>query len=135
MKNKFAALIMATFVATPVMAQDFNNQVFANQNVKAIELSQTEMKDTQGEWVANAVGGVMGGIGGHFGYMAGAVAGGTYNRNAHLAAIGTGAAVGAFSPVRGATTFVTGMRGAALGTAAGAVNGYAGSTGTNHKIR
>ncbi|ULJ64944.1 hypothetical protein [Wielerella bovis] len=135
MKNKFAALIMATFVAMPVMAQDFNNQVFANQNVKAIELSQTEMKETQGEWVANAVGGVMGGVGGHFGYMAGAFAGGTYNRNAHLAAIGTGAVVGAFSPVKSATTFVTDMRGVALGTATGAVNGYAGSIGTNHRIR
>ncbi|MCG7656144.1 hypothetical protein [Wielerella bovis] len=31
------------------MAQDFDKQVFANQNVKAIELSQTEMKETQGE--------------------------------------------------------------------------------------
>lgn len=49
MKNKFAALIMATFVATPVMAQNVDNQVFANQNVKAIELSQTEMQETQGE--------------------------------------------------------------------------------------
>ncbi|MCG7656139.1 hypothetical protein [Wielerella bovis] len=55
MKNKFAALIMATFVAMPVMAQDFNNQVFANQNVKAIELSQTEMKETQGEFIPLAI--------------------------------------------------------------------------------
>ncbi|ULJ65910.1 hypothetical protein [Wielerella bovis] len=62
-KNKFAALIAATFVATPVMAQDFDKQVFANQNVKAIELSQTEMQETQGEWVANVVGGVSAGAG------------------------------------------------------------------------
>lgn len=36
-------------VSTPVMVQDFENQVFTNQNVKAIELSQTEMKETQGQ--------------------------------------------------------------------------------------
>lgn len=56
MKNKFAALIMATFVATPVMAQNVDNQVFANQNVKAIELSQTEMQETQGEIAPMAIG-------------------------------------------------------------------------------
>lgn len=50
MKNKFAALIAATFVATSASAGGFENQVFANENVKAMELSQTEMKETQGEW-------------------------------------------------------------------------------------
>lgn len=45
---------MSVFVASPVMAQNIDNQVFANQNVKAIELSQTEMKETQGDviWFA-----------------------------------------------------------------------------------
>lgn len=50
MKNKFAALIAATFVATSASAGGFENQVFANENVKVMELSQTEMKETQGEW-------------------------------------------------------------------------------------
>lgn len=73
MKNKFAALIAATFVATSASAGGFENQVFANDNVKAIELSQTEMKDTQGEWapVAFAIGrGVAGGAGGMGAYHA-----------------------------------------------------------------
>lgn len=51
MKNKFAALIAATFVATSASAGGFENQVFANDNVKAMELSQTEMKETQGEFL------------------------------------------------------------------------------------
>lgn len=49
MKNKFAVLIAATFVATSASASGFENQVFANDNVKAIELSPTEMKETKGE--------------------------------------------------------------------------------------
>lgn len=60
MKNKFAALIAATFVATSASAGGFENQVFANENVKAIELSQTEMKDTQGEWLPIVAGALMG---------------------------------------------------------------------------
>lgn len=65
MKNKFAALIAATFVATPVMAQNIDNQVFANQNVKAIELSQTEMQETQGEVAPMVIGaGIGAGISG-----------------------------------------------------------------------
>lgn len=46
-----------------------NSQVFENQNVKAIQLSQVEMKETQGEW--GPVVAVIGGLGG------GTVAGGT----------------------------------------------------------
>lgn len=49
MKNKIAVLVTLAMVSAPVMAQDFDKQVFANQNVKAVELSQTEMKKTQGE--------------------------------------------------------------------------------------
>ncbi|WP_274584454.1 hypothetical protein V6667_02935 [Neisseria leonii] len=60
MKNKFAALIIATFVATPVMAQNFENQVFANQNVKAVELSQAEMKETQGAVAPMVIGAAFG---------------------------------------------------------------------------
>lgn len=141
MKTKFAALIASVCVASSAMAgslpgqADFESRVFANRDVKAVELSQAEMKETEGAWVANAIGGVMGGVGGYFGYMASSVASGTYNRNAHLAAIGTGAAIGAFNPINGARSFIAGARGMALGTASGAINGYASSTGTTHIIR
>ncbi|AUX62457.1 hypothetical protein JF634_06935 [Simonsiella muelleri] len=139
MKTKIATVIAMAMLSAPVMAQQnlnsLDSQVFANQNIKAVELSQTEMKETQGEWVANAIGGVMGGVGGHFGYMAGAALAGSYNFNGHMAAIGTGAAVGVLSPVTGASTLVHGMRGAALAGVIGGINGYAGNTGKNHTFR
>lgn len=77
----------------------------------------------------------MGGVGGHFGYMASAVASGTYNRNAHLAAIGGSAILGAFSPVNGARSLVNGMRNTAIGVGVGGATGYVGSIGTNNNIR
>ncbi|MDO4907983.1 bacteriocin [Neisseria sp.] len=64
-------------------------------------LSSQELNHVSGGLVLNAVGGIAGGIGGHFGYLGGALASGTYNRNAHLAAIGLGAVGGAANPVRG----------------------------------
>lgn len=69
MKNKIAVLVTLAMVSAPVMAQDFDKQVFANQNVKAVELSQTEMKETQGEALPvaaiMAVGGLIGAWGEH----------------------------------------------------------------------
>lgn len=132
MKNKFAALIMATFVATPVMAQDFNNQVFANQNVKAIELSQTEMKETQGELIPLAVapfafGGALGAWGYHGAnlYQHGKL--GTAQGAAQAAAIGaaTGGAASGLSAaagggVAGNLAWRPGIH--ALGFGAGAAN-------------
>ncbi|WP_240031527.1 hypothetical protein [Neisseria meningitidis] len=55
--------VMAMMI-TPVMAQNLDSQVFDSQNVKAIQLSQAEMKETQGEFVpiiaAAAFGGALG---------------------------------------------------------------------------
>lgn len=57
------ATVMAMMI-TPVMAQNLDSQVFYSQNVKAIQLSQAEMKETQGEFVpiiaAAAFGGALG---------------------------------------------------------------------------
>nr|WP_257392944.1 hypothetical protein [Neisseria meningitidis] len=57
------ATVMAMMI-TPVMAQNLDSQVFDSQNVKAIQLSQAEMKETQGEFVpiiaAAAFGGALG---------------------------------------------------------------------------
>lgn len=116
MKNKFAALIAATFVATPVMAQNVDNQVFANQNVKAIELSQTEMKETQGEFALNAAGAGLGALGGGISYTTSVWAsGGKWSHKQFAASVGAGAVSGALlNPWAGATV------GAAAG---GVING------------
>lgn len=69
-------------------------------------------------WVTNAVGAVLGGLGGHFGYMGGAISSGQYSYKDHLVAVGGGAIGGGISPVRGlgsavatfgTTTAVTGV--------------------------
>lgn len=142
-KQITAAMMILTMIATPVMANSMDNQAFEDQvfhtqadaPMQLAELSQKEMKETEGEWIPNAVGGIMGGVGGHFSYMAGAVAGGSYNRNAHLAAIGTGALIGAASPINGGRALINGMRGVAVGAVAGGITGYAGSMGKNTNIR
>ncbi|WP_338809521.1 hypothetical protein V6667_02960 [Neisseria leonii] len=116
MKNKFTALIIATFVATPVMAQNFENQVFANQNVKAVELSQAEMQETQGAWVQvvyHGGGALIGGYAGGYGYLA---AGGK-DPKGFLAAVAGGAAGGAISPV-------TSFKGAAFAAGSGLVGSW-----------
>ena len=132
--------MILTMIAAPAMANSMDNQAFENQvfhmqadtPMQLAELSQKEMKETEGAWIANAV---MGGVGGHFSYMASAVAGGSYNRNAHWAAIGTGAVIGAASPINGGRALINGMRGVAVGTVAGGITGYAGSMGKNTNIR
>ena len=74
MKTKIATVIAMAMLSAPVMAQQnlnsLDSQVFANQNIKAVELSQTEMKETQGEvapliLAAAAVGGAVGAWGYH----------------------------------------------------------------------
>lgn len=142
-KQITAAMMILTMIATPVMANSIDNPAFENQvfhtqadtPMQLAELSQKEMKETEGEWIPNAVGGIMGGVGGHFSYMASAVASGSYNRNAHWAAIGTGALIGAASPINGGRTLINGMRGVAVGAVAGGITGYAGSMGKNTNIR
>lgn len=96
MKNKFVALIAATFIATSASAGGFENQVFANKNVKAIELSQTEMQETQGEWAANAAGAVVGGVSAGAGYLLG----GGKDPYKFMGQVGLGAAGGALNPLR-----------------------------------
>lgn len=142
-KQITAAMMILTMIATPVMANSMDNQAFEDQvfhtqadaPMQLAELSQKEMKETEGEWIPNAVGGIMGGVGGHFSYMAHAVASGSYNRNSHWAAIGTGALIGAANPINGGRALINGMRGVAVGTVASGITGYAGSMGKNTNIR
>ncbi|MBG8685264.1 hypothetical protein E4K46_11685 [Neisseria meningitidis] len=142
-KQITAAMMILTMIAAPAMANSMDNQIFENQvfhtradaPMQLAELSQKEMKETEGEWIPNAVGGIMGGVGGHFSYMASAIASGSYNRNEHWTAIGGGALIGAMNPINGGRALINGMRGVAVGTVAGGINGYAGSTGKNTDIR
>ena len=142
-KQITAAMMILTMIAAPTMANSMDNQAFENQvfhtqadtPMQLAELSQKEMKETEGEWIPNVVGGIMGGVGGHFSYMAGAVANGSYNRNVHWAAIGTGAVIGAANPINGGRALINGMRGVAVGAVAGGITGYAGSIGKNTNIR
>ncbi|WP_314366275.1 hypothetical protein [Neisseria cinerea] len=143
MKKQITAAVMMLSMIAPAMANGLDNQAFEDQvfhtqadaPMQLAELSQKEMKETEGEWIPNAIGGIMGGVGGHFSYMASAVASGSYNRNAHWAAIGTGALIGAASPINGGRALINGMRGVAVGAVAGGITGYAGSMGKNINIR
>lgn len=156
MKKQISVLMIFSVMAAPVMAQEankqplklntddkvqtlltenpmkFEHQVFdvkQDKPMQLAELSQKEMKETEGAWVANAIGGVMGGVGGHFSYMAGSIASRSYNRNAHLATIAGGAALGAANPIRGGADLIRGMGLSAAGVGVGGATGYFGGRG------
>lgn len=93
-------------------------------------LSQQEMKETDGAWLLNFAGGILGGFSGAYGYMTSSA----YNRNANPSSaawgltrsIAVGAGTGAIRPVN--------SFGRAFGTLAGSVgygriDGFAGSRG------
>ncbi|MFW0682935.1 hypothetical protein ACN1BA_09265, partial [Neisseria meningitidis] len=119
MKKQITAAVMMLSMIAPAMANGLDNQAFekyvfhtqADAPMQLAELSQKEMKETEGEWIPNAVGGIMGGVGGHFSYMASAIASGSYNREAHWTAIGGGALIGAMNPINGGRALINGMRG------------------------
>ncbi|SPX86979.1 Uncharacterised protein [Moraxella ovis] len=119
----------------PTQATDLSFAFDDVENLQAIVMTDKEMAETEGAVANFAIGSIMGGLGGHYGYLASSVASGTHNKYAHLAAITTGAGAGAMSPVVGATAMVNGMRGVAVGAVVGGVNGYASTLGTTHNIR
>lgn len=104
-------------------------------NLQAIALSDKEMEETEGAFWANVGGGILGGIGGHLGYMSTVPITGQYNKAAHMASVGTGALVGATNPIRGASGLVNGLKGTALGVGTGAINSYASTKGQTINIR
>ena len=91
------------------------------ENLQAVALTDREMAETQGAWVPNVVGGVVGGLGGHFGYMSSVVTSGQYNFGGHLASVGLGALGGVASPATGIGSVAWGL---GFGTASGAATGY-----------
>ncbi|HGG8393689.1 hypothetical protein [Neisseria meningitidis] len=104
--------VMAMMI-TPVMAQNLDSQVFDSQNVKAIQLSQAEMKETQGEFVPIIAAAAFGGALGAWGYHGANL----YNHGKLGTAQGAATAAGI-----GAATGV-----AATGLAAAAGGGLAGN--------
>lgn len=80
-----------------------------NTDLQAKAISNQEMNDTQGAWVANAIGGLAGMYGAGYGY----VAGGGNNPYKFVGAAALGGALGFASPVTGirsgATALATGF--------------------------
>ena len=91
------------------------------ENLQAVAMTDGQMEETQGAWVPNVVGGVAGGLGGHFGYMSSVVTSGQYNFGDHLASVGLGALGGVASPATGIGSVAWGL---GFGTASGAATGY-----------
>lgn len=72
------------------------------ENLQVKEMTVAQMQETEGAWVANAVGAGFGGLTGHFAYMGSVAASGQYNFGHHMATVGTGAGLGFVSPVSAA---------------------------------
>ena len=70
------------------------------ENLQAVAMTDGQMQETQRAWVANAVGGLAGGLGGHFGYMCSVAASGQYNFGHHATSVVGGADLGFVSPVK-----------------------------------
>ena len=103
---------------------------FANsENLQVKTIPSQEMEATEGALVANAVGGVAGGLGGHFGYMGQAAFTKDYSFRSHMASVGVGAGAGAFNPVAGVGSAAASF---GVGIATGAANTWA-SKGTSIK--
>ncbi|WP_373753396.1 hypothetical protein [Neisseria weixii] len=87
------------------------------KELKTRTLTNSELNNVSGGWVANAAGAVLGGYAGGYGYLA---AGGK-NPNGFFASVAGGAAGGVLSPVRG---MAMGARAVASGLASAGVNTY-----------
>ena len=70
------------------------------ENLQAVAMTDGQMQETQRAWVANAFGGLAGGLGGHFGYMGSVAASGQYNFGHHATSVVGGAGLGFVSPVK-----------------------------------
>ena len=124
--KKFLAIILSLFVvssmafAKPTNQLDFatlskaDSQFLFQDSAKVVTLDKAEMKQTEGEWVWNVIGGIAGGYASGLGYLIGA--GDDFTAHGFESAFGSGFIGGFLSPGRGiggaiATTsvaFVTG---------------------------
>lgn len=134
MKKQMIAIALAASFAAPAFAGGFEEQMFDTQPEKAkvVELSQKEMRETEGAyWGGLAAASTIGAVGGHYGYVAGlAAGGGKYNPYAHGAAVLTGGAAGAIGgPISSGTALIQAIRAGATGVVLGSMNSYANTLG------
>lgn len=128
-------------VSTPqaeavVFNNDLNNTDLSyafgdSQDLQVQAMTNQQMAETQGAWVANAVGGIAGGLGGHFGYMAQSAFTGEYNFRSHMVSVGIGAVGGAVNPVAGVGSAAASF---GIGVAGGGANAWATNTGKTHRF-
>lgn len=110
---------------------DLNYAFGGNQDLQVQAMTSQEMDETQGAWVANAVGGLVGGLGGHYGYMLQSAFTKEYNFRSHMASVGIGVAGGVMNPVAGVSS-AAGSFG--MGIAGSGVHAWATNTGESHKF-
>lgn len=130
MKKQMIAIALAASFAAPAFAGGFEEQMFDTQPEKAkvVELSQKEMRETEGAyWGGIAAGAAIGAASGHLGYVGAVAAGAQYSPISHAWAVAGGATLGALSPVSGPTSLINSMNAGALGATFGAMSGYVGT--------
>lgn len=97
MKKQITAAVMMLSMIAPSMANGLDNQTFENQvfhtqadaPMQLAELSQKEMKETEGAW--GPVGAFIGGVGGGIGYMMNQqLSGSRFSPTAFTLAVGAG---------------------------------------------
>ena len=105
------------------------------ENLQAVVMTDKEMAETEGAFLPWVAGAGIGAVGGHFSYMSGAIASGTYNPYYHGASVLGGAGVGLLNPITSGAALLNGAAGVAAGAGAGAFAGHASTLGTNMNIR
>ena len=119
MKKVIVATLLSGAISVPVFASNGNdladaNEIFSMNNGQPPELavlSIEEMKQTEGAWIPNAIGGGIGFITGNYTYLANSAfdRNVTWSWSSYARTVGTSTLVGAINPVssiRGAATAV-----------------------------
>jgi len=91
------------------------------ENLQAVVMTDKEMAETEGVFLPWVAGAGIGAVGGHFSYMSGAIASGTYNPYYHGASVLGGAGVGLLNPITSGAALLNGAAGVAAGAGAGGV--------------
>ena len=89
----------------PTQEADLSFAFEDTQNLQATVMTDSEMQETQGAWVANAVGGLAGMYGAGYGYLAG----GGNDPYKFIGAAAMGGALGFASPVNGVRLGLTSL--------------------------
>lgn len=117
MKKAIIATLLSGVISAPVFAASSNDLADANlifnmdngQSMELAMLSPEEMKQTEGAWIPNAIGGGVGFITGNYTYLVNSAfdRNATWSWSSYARTVGTSTVVGAINPVssiRGAAT-------------------------------